>query len=126
MSWNIFGGFGRRDAGWFSVGLASTFPNLGDDAGDVLQKRPCGGTSTSNGDGEPQVRRGCKVFQAPPDAGRGDEVAIPDDEETFFPSENDMAEQVLVFQYRGKFHAVDHACATILFCPRLRDNRSLP
>ncbi|KAH6677839.1 rieske domain-containing protein [Plectosphaerella plurivora] len=103
MSWNIFGGFGRKDAGWFSVGLASTFPNLGDDANDVLHKRPCGGP-----DGE--VKRGCKVFQSPPDTAQGDEVPVPDDDTDFFPTENDLADQVLVFQYRGKFHAVDHRC----------------
>lgn len=97
MSWGFFGSSARPEAGWFSVGLVSSFPNLGDDDGNILQGRTtCGAES----------RPGCKVFHAPKTEPQRAEVEI--DGEDFFPLEEEMKDQVLVFQYRGRFHAVDH------------------
>lgn len=82
----------RPDTAWISVGLASSFPNLVDD-GNVSQSRRCGAG----------YRPGCKVFH------HGAEV----------PEESwngvDLQDQVLVFQYRGKFHAMDHVRTPLAF-----------
>ncbi|KAK4112512.1 hypothetical protein N656DRAFT_92979 [Canariomyces notabilis] len=81
---------------WFSVGLASSFPDVGS---DESQPQLCG---NQGADGKP----GCKVFHVPQtDVSQRAEVEIPAEEGT-----QDLTDQVLVFQYRGKFHAVDHQC----------------
>ncbi|KAL2261060.1 hypothetical protein VTK26DRAFT_4748 [Humicola hyalothermophila] len=94
---NPFRGPSRAGTEWFSVGLASSYPDVGlnDD-----EPRLCGNHGQ---DGRP----GCKVFHVPStDASQRTEVEIS-------PASNiaqDLTDQVLVFQYRGKFHAVDHQC----------------
>ncbi|KAM7201153.1 hypothetical protein V8F33_003565 [Rhypophila sp. PSN 637] len=108
---------------WFSVGLASSFPDLGQDeeeVGVLSQPRPCGG-----GNGK---RPGCKAFHVPKlDSSKSQEVPIipsaSDDRTTEQQTTSDIGggivneseslpleEQVLVFQYKRKFHAVDHSC----------------
>ncbi|KAJ9157145.1 hypothetical protein NKR19_g3792 [Coniochaeta hoffmannii] len=78
----------RADADWFHVGPASAFPNL------VSQPLLCKGDTTP----------GCKVFHIPKDnPSDGTEVPIDD-------VGVDLKDQVLVFQFRGKFHAIDHSC----------------
>lgn len=86
-------------AQWFSVGLTSSFPNLGLDDEVVAQPRDCGGS----------LKPGCKVFQAPGEDGSEQaEVQIAERHPESFQVDRDLKDQVLVFQYRGKFHAIDH------------------
>lgn len=83
----------RSGAQWFSVGLTSSFPDLGLDDGDLAQVRPC----------NKGFKSGCKVFQVPQaDSTQRTEIFIDPNEDAV------LSDQVLVFQYRGKFHAVDH------------------
>jgi len=101
MSWNPFRAPSRSGSEWFSVGPASEFPDLGQDEavvedGALLHPRPCGD----------QKKPGCKVFHVPKtDTSKRTEVdVVAEDPE----AERDMTDQVLVFRYREKFHAIDH------------------
>lgn len=90
---SVFWGPSRSGAQWFSVGLTSSFPDLGLDDGDLSQVRPC----------NKAFKPGCKVFQVPnDDSTKRTELFVSSDEDVNF------SDQVLVFRYRGKFHAVDH------------------
>ncbi len=78
----------RPGADWFPVGLASSFPDL------VSQPLLCKGDTTP----------GCKVFRIPQrDTSQGTEVSIDEIGAV-------LTDQVLVFRFRGKFHAIDHVC----------------
>jgi hypothetical protein len=77
----------RPTSEWFPVGLASSFPDL------VSQPLLCKGDTTP----------GCKVFHAPQDSSQRTEIPIAD-------IGFDLKDQVLVFRYRGAFHAIDHVC----------------
>ncbi|KAI5920806.1 hypothetical protein F4810DRAFT_713173 [Camillea tinctor] len=88
----------RLGDAWFSVGLTSSFPNIAE-SGSVTLHEPqlCGqGASTP----------GCKVFHVP----STDSTHAHQIEADAVLSQNGTAlqDQVLVFQYRGKFHAVDN------------------
>lgn len=95
------------DDDWFFAGLASSFPNMTDPSEPYFKlawPQTC-----KDGSKVP----GCKVFhpkvsstsssssstveEIPIDAAVGEDAWL-------------MKEQVLVFQYKGRFHAVDHAC----------------
>jgi len=79
---------------WFPVGLASSFPDVG-----LSEDEPrlCGNQDAN-------IRPPCKVFHVPKtDTTQRTEVEIPVDD-----MGQDLTDQVLVFQYRGKFHAIDH------------------
>ncbi|KAK3332581.1 Rieske domain-containing protein [Cercophora scortea] len=112
---NIFNAFrapSRSGADWFPVGLASSFPDLGSDDDNLLQpRRACTGT-TDDANLEPVP--GCKVFQVPPEnSSQSTEVPLSADgivESAESEIGADLKDQVLVFQHRGKFHAVDHKC----------------
>lgn len=97
-------------ASWTFVGLASSFPNV--DSADVeslAEKRSCADSSSA---------AGCRVFRIPrPTAGLGGAGLNlnEDDVEEIAPEDagsaayvKSMRDQVLVFQYKGKFHAVDN------------------
>ncbi|KAK0646849.1 rieske domain-containing protein [Cercophora newfieldiana] len=105
MSWNPFRAPSRSGGEWFPAGLASDFPDVGDQQDDaqdgaVVHPRPCG---------DKQTKPGCKVFHVPKeDSSKRTEVAVPAEDDA--EAERDMTDQVMVFQYRGKFHAVDHQC----------------
>ncbi|KAM7206116.1 hypothetical protein V8F20_002898 [Naviculisporaceae sp. PSN 640] len=104
---------------WFSVGLASSFPDLGQDeeeVGVLSQPRSCGGDNK---------RPGCKAFHVPKvDSSKSREVPIIEEDvddssapqhnsdigDESAPESTKLEEQVLVFRYKGKFHAVDHSC----------------
>ena len=95
---NYLWGLRRSGADWFSVGLTSSFPDLGLDDEDLSHSRLC------NQDFKP----GCKAFQVPKeDTSKSTELVIPAE-----GGEGDFQDQVLVFQYRGKFHAIDHVSQT--------------
>ena len=91
---------------WFPAGLASSYPDVGNpspnssdsDSPAISDLRPCGGS-----DGSDSVP-GCKVFSVPGGAiSSAAEIPLSDVYEGA-----DLQDQVLVFRYRGKFHAVDH------------------
>ncbi|KAF7716025.1 Rieske domain-containing protein [Penicillium ucsense] len=79
-----------RGDSWHRIGLASAFPDLS------LQEN-CS-----------KIHPSCKAFHIPKvDTGSssGDSPQEADIE-----APGDLKDQVLVFQYKGKFHAVDHSC----------------
>jgi hypothetical protein len=87
-------------AQWFPVGLASTFPDLGYDEENLAKYRACGGA---------ELKPGCKVFQVPrDDSSQRAEIEIREDGTLQRSEMKGLKDQVLVFQYKGKFHAVDH------------------
>jgi hypothetical protein len=98
-----FGEASQLGAEWFSVGLASTFPDVGSDNDNLAKYRAC------NADPKP----GCKVFQVPrEDSLQSAEVAIREDGTLQRSDMKGLKDQVLVFRYKGKFHAVDHVSQT--------------
>lgn len=72
--------FTRATAAWHLVGLASEFPSIDDDNRIVPR---------------------CKAFNIPKTNG-----AIEPVEDIDLPGE--LKDQVLVFKYKGKYHAIDH------------------
>ncbi|TLS22210.1 uncharacterized protein PpBr36_09974 [Pyricularia pennisetigena] len=102
---------GRPESGWFCAGLASSFPNIDNSHEGALAEKdipaPCEAAAGSTTASIPA----CKVFRVPLSAGpRGNAEAevVPLTEAA--EEGADLRNQVLVFQYRGKFHAVDHQC----------------
>jgi len=84
----------RSGSAWFFAGLTSSFPDVASQDGKLSEFRSCGEDLT----------QGCKAFSVSrSDSSHAVEVELQD------PASNaDLKEQVLVFQHRGKFHAVDH------------------
>jgi hypothetical protein len=78
--------FTRPTAAWHRVGLASEFPSIDDDARIVPR---------------------CKAFDIPKTNGPMEEV-----EDIDLPGE--LKDQVLVFKYKGKYHAIDHVSYLLL------------
>ncbi|EKV06420.1 Rieske [Penicillium digitatum] len=74
--------FTRATAIWHPVGLASEFPSIDDDT---------------------RIMPRCKAFNIPKTNG-----AIEPVEDIDLPGE--LKDQVLVFKYKGKYHAIDHQC----------------
>ncbi|CAG8944394.1 unnamed protein product [Penicillium salamii] len=72
----------RSTAAWYSVGLASDLPNLDEDGQRVAPK--------------------CKAFTIPTNGPmeRVEDIDLP----------GELKDQVLVFKYKGKYHAIDHQC----------------
>lgn len=85
---NPFRRLARADA-WSRLGLASEFPDL-----------------SLNDDS--QVLPACKAFNVPKTSG-----STPVEADVNLPGE--LKDQVLVFQYKGKFHAIDHVCSRSFF-----------
>lgn len=77
----------RADAAWHPVGLASSFPDLG-----------------SDNDGS-RIAPRCKAFRIPEADGLGEPEA-PVEADIDLPE--DLKDQVLVFKYKGNFHAINH------------------
>ncbi|KAI3393189.1 hypothetical protein diail_4645 [Diaporthe ilicicola] len=103
MATLFFNPFSRSQGGnaWFRVGLASSFPNItGEDDDNIARVRSCG----NGADPTPS----CKVLYVPKeDSSRASEVILDD---SGAPSEaGSLKDQVLVFQYKGKFHAINQA-----------------
>ncbi|KAI1499644.1 hypothetical protein F5X99DRAFT_410832 [Biscogniauxia marginata] len=93
-----FTALSRRDDAWFFASLTSSFPNITESGSVTLcEPQPCG-----HGDSVPS----CKVFHVP----STDSKQALQVEEDAILSQNGVAlqDQVLVFQYRGKFHAIDN------------------
>ncbi|CEF88848.1 unnamed protein product [Fusarium graminearum] len=88
--------FSRKGAQWTFAGYTAEFPDVDDDAGNLAKHRLCNAKSIP----------GCKAFHIPKeDPSLSKEVEIGDD-----ALGQPLEDQVLVFQYKGKFHAVDHSC----------------
>jgi hypothetical protein len=77
----------RANATWHPVGLASELPDLDLDK-DAYRIAPR-----------------CKAFSIPKTEGTS-EVKLPVEADIDMPG--DLKDQVLVFKYKGKIHAVDH------------------
>ncbi len=76
--------------------LLRDFPDLGTDDGTLSDLRLCGSDLTP----------GCKGLHVPKtDSSQAVELLVGEDDPS---SEADLRDQVLVFQHRGKFHAIDH------------------
>ncbi|KAK2055673.1 Rieske domain-containing protein [Colletotrichum caudatum] len=96
-----FRGRSRSEAGWFLAGPSSSFPDLGTDEGSLSELRFC----------DADLKPGCKVFRVPKsDGSQSTEVLMAPDVLDYAEIEGDLKEQVVVFRYKGKFHAVDHKC----------------
>lgn len=113
---------------WFFVGLVSSFPDItshvsGKPYYKLAWPHPCSKaapvpahqdtTAASNTEApkqdqpQQQTTPGCRVFHPRPAPAPAEEISID-----AAPGEDAwaMREQVVVFRYEGKFHAVDHAC----------------
>lgn len=87
-----------KDAQWLFVGLASAFLDVESDGANLSQSRAC----------NTGFKPGCKAFYTSnEDSGNGSQehkgLTEADLDEAL-----DLKSQILVFQYRGKFHAIDH------------------
>lgn len=96
MSFLAFSRQSRPGDTWFNAGEASSYPNIIDDA-RIADLRLC------SDDRLP----GCRVFHVPPeDTSLASEVPIDEWKDPEVGGET--KDQVMVFQYRGKFVAVNH------------------
>lgn len=88
----------RRGDAWFSVGLASSFPDITDSDSTVSELRFC----------DQDLARGCKVFHV----SRTDSSLAAEIDQSEAAgagsSSSELRDQVLIFRYRGKFHAVNN------------------
>lgn len=90
---NPFRAPSRVDGAWHKVGLASAFPDLDIDY-----------------DGR-RITAKCKAFRIPNSNPNGSqEAGCPVEADIDLPG--DLKDQVLVFKYKGKFHAIDHVSET--------------
>ncbi|KAI1365017.1 hypothetical protein F5Y08DRAFT_305083 [Xylaria arbuscula] len=90
----------RRGDGWFFAGLKSSFPNLDKSGVDIIHEpKPC-----ENGESVP----GCKVFSVPASDSSKTEQVEGDD--MILHDGAALQDQVLIFQYKGRVHAVDNKC----------------
>lgn len=96
---SFFWGGSRSTANWVSVGPVSSFPDLGSDEGNLIQKRLC----------DAHLQPGCKVFRVPQeDSSQAAEVHLEPGSTEISGFGDELKDQVVVFQFRGRFHAVDH------------------
>ncbi len=84
----------RSGSSWFFAGLTSSFPDVASQDGRLSELRACG----------QDLIQGCKAFSVQrSDSSSAVEVELQDP-----AAKVDLKDQVLVFQHRGKFHAIDH------------------
>lgn len=109
---SFFTPFSRTRAGnaWFCAGLASSFPNItGEDAAQLVDTRPC----QAHDEAAANTTTGCKVFHVPKDdSSKATEVSLTKSDSDAPPEAGGLRDQVLIFQYNGKFHAVNHVSTT--------------
>lgn len=104
---NPFTYFQRPTEAWFYAGPASSFPDIDPDVDGADLSQPRQSACAENGRAP-----GCKAFNVSrEDGAKGEEVAVQSgalewDEDG--DSGKELKDQVMVFRYRGKFHAVDH------------------
>ncbi|KAK7698949.1 hypothetical protein SLS64_012004 [Diaporthe eres] len=111
----------RPGEDWFFAGLASSFPNITNSSEPYFKlvwPQPC---KAAGGSADTAKVPGCKIFHPKPAAttqpsatpGAAAEAASAEEIDADAAAGEDawlMKEQVLVFRYKGAFHAVDHAC----------------
>lgn len=84
----------RSGSAWFFAGLTSSFPDIASQDGKLSDFRSC----------SQDLTRGCKAFSVSrSDSSHAVEVELQD-----LAANEDLKDQVLVFQHQGKFHAIDH------------------
>ncbi|KAI1470247.1 uncharacterized protein F4812DRAFT_416768 [Daldinia caldariorum] len=90
----------RKGDAWFFVGLTSSFPDITDSGSAVLsESRPCAGQDSAV--------PGCKVFHVPAaDSSQARQI----EGDSVFRPEGGLRDQVLVFKYKGKVHAINNRC----------------
>ncbi len=101
----------RASQAWFPAGLASSYPDIDpstdpDNLTAISDARPCGADKNTS-------VPGCKVFSVP----NGDVTSaseVPISEGGDGDGRPGLKDQVMVFRYRGRFHAVDHVSSTLL------------
>ena len=94
---NPFARTSRAGSAWFCAGSASSYPNT-DGATRIGEQQLC----------HELYITGCKIFHVPrEDSSRGTEIAIDDWKD---PGAGSIKDQVMVFQYKGKYIAIDHVC----------------
>lgn len=92
---------------WFYVGPASSFVDI-DESGSVVLAEQLPSEQPSSADNAAHVksRTACRVFKVPrEDSSKASEVVLGNG-----TAEGGLDDEVLVFRYRGTFHAVDHVC----------------
>ncbi|KAI1265048.1 hypothetical protein F5Y18DRAFT_387005 [Xylariaceae sp. FL1019] len=97
-----FAAFTPRQTGdtWFCAGLASSFADITEPVIEGLyEAQPCGND---------KVSPGCKVFAVP--SGDGSKASQIEGDDMTSHNGDALQDQVLIFQYKGKFHAVDNKC----------------
>ncbi|KAG6356188.1 hypothetical protein INS49_015575 [Diaporthe citri] len=103
---------------WFFAGLASSFPNITNSSEPhfkLVWPQPCKAAGVS---ADTTKVPGCKIFhpkaattaQPSPTPAAASSVEEIDADAAAGEDAWLMKEQVLVFRYKGAFHAVDHAC----------------
>jgi hypothetical protein len=92
---NPFSRASRAGDAWFCAGSTTSYPGV-DDSTRVGERRLC----------REKYVPGCRIFHVPrEDSSKAVEISIDD----WRDSENgDSKDQVMVFQYNGKFVAVNH------------------
>lgn len=86
---------------WLYAGLASSFPNI---TPSTSTSRLSDSLTSSTGEGVPI----CHILELSNDANEKDTSTLLTPE--LAADAVGLVPQVLIFQYRGKFHAVDHQC----------------
>lgn len=87
----------RAGGAWFCAGHALSYPNL-DESERIGEQRLCHSKYVS----------GCRVFHVPRnDSSKATEVAVDDWKDS---EVGDAQDQVMIFQYKGKFVAINHVC----------------
>ncbi|KAJ6786583.1 hypothetical protein PWT90_11051 [Aphanocladium album] len=90
----------RPEAQWVPVGPLAKFPDVGADDGNLIQPRAC----------DAEKLPGCRIVVVPKaDPAKASGIAIPAGAVTSPSEGEDLKDQVVVFRYRDKVHAVDHA-----------------
>lgn len=84
---NPFIGAFQLSKTWYRVGLTPDFPDIAEGDG-----------------GDCQLMPSCKAFKIP---NKVDQDAV---EANISDLPKDLKDQVLVFNYKGKIHAIDHVC----------------
>ena len=100
----------QRGDTWFCVGAASTYPDLTRSGEDVLADHLLPNISgCQSSEAASSTQRNCKVFLAPEKGDRaGQVVQLSDDPKDQLDASLRRGDQVLIFQYKGRFHAVDN------------------
>ncbi|RAH79130.1 Rieske [2Fe-2S] domain protein [Aspergillus japonicus CBS 114.51] len=96
MNMNPFHRPAQTAATWRKVGLTSDFPDVDSE------------------EAKSRIKASCKAFHVPTTAPT-DECPSDTPVEADLDMPGNINEQVLVFRYKGKFHAIDHQCPHALY-----------